>query len=252
MPDPPKFAARFLEQFSQKGLASFFVKKEKVVEQLLPITAPAGGPVRVAEAEAVAEAVTEAEEEGVDEIVVIQPPPATAPAGPAAPSLPKPKPVKTASPISAKPGPATKPAQRAISSFFPKPSPKTANSQPPAKRKKSGSSSQPGTTSAGPIVGTSQVLEPIELGSSPPADELSETNNGDAAHCDPLDGLNAEELQDMLEKASAAAAATTSAWTGMFKPKPVPRCMGHGEPAKMWTVNKPGINKGRKFYLCSR
>jgi AP endonuclease-2 len=31
-----------------------------------------------------------------------------------------------------------------------------------------------------------------------------------------------------------------------------PKCTVHGEPAKEYTVNKPGPNKGKTFFICSR
>jgi len=43
-----------------------------------------------------------------------------------------------------------------------------------------------------------------------------------------------------------------SQWSALFKPRPIPNCIEHGEPCKEYTVNKPGINQGRRFYLCSR
>jgi AP endonuclease-2 len=43
-----------------------------------------------------------------------------------------------------------------------------------------------------------------------------------------------------------------SQWNTLFKPRPIPNCIKHGEPCKEYTVNKPGINQGRRFYLCSR
>ncbi|KAH9933485.1 Endonuclease/exonuclease/phosphatase [Fomitopsis serialis] len=43
-----------------------------------------------------------------------------------------------------------------------------------------------------------------------------------------------------------------TAWAGLFAPLKPPNCSVHSEPAKLWTVNKPGPNKGKKFYLCSR
>ncbi|KAK4698543.1 hypothetical protein P7C70_g7729, partial [Phenoliferia sp. Uapishka_3] len=48
------------------------------------------------------------------------------------------------------------------------------------------------------------------------------------------------------------AASTSAAWSTLFTPKALPMCDGHNEPSKLWTVNKPGLNKGRRFYLCSR
>ncbi|KAI9009505.1 Endonuclease/exonuclease/phosphatase [Gaertneriomyces semiglobifer] len=40
-------------------------------------------------------------------------------------------------------------------------------------------------------------------------------------------------------------------WRSLLRPAPIPNCY-HGEPAKEWTVNKPGPNRGRMFYLCAR
>lgn len=42
------------------------------------------------------------------------------------------------------------------------------------------------------------------------------------------------------------------AWTDLLAPTQVPLCLVHGEPAKEYTVNKLGPNKGKKFFLCSR
>jgi len=42
------------------------------------------------------------------------------------------------------------------------------------------------------------------------------------------------------------------AWSTLFAPMPVPKCFVHGEPAKEFRVNKPGPNKGKTFFLCSR
>lgn len=42
------------------------------------------------------------------------------------------------------------------------------------------------------------------------------------------------------------------AWTTLLAPTQIPKCLVHGEPAKEFTVNKPGPNKGKRFFLCSR
>jgi len=41
-------------------------------------------------------------------------------------------------------------------------------------------------------------------------------------------------------------------WNTLLAPTPVPKCNVHQEPAKELTVNKPGQNKGKKFFICSR
>lgn len=42
-------------------------------------------------------------------------------------------------------------------------------------------------------------------------------------------------------------------WRQLFnRPKPAPLCKGHGEPCRLLTVSKRGLNQGRKFYACAR
>lgn len=45
---------------------------------------------------------------------------------------------------------------------------------------------------------------------------------------------------------------STQSWSNLFARTEPPKCIVHGESAKEFTVNKPGPNKGKKFYLCSR
>ncbi|KAG8817226.1 Class II abasic (AP) endonuclease, partial [Serendipita sp. 399] len=50
----------------------------------------------------------------------------------------------------------------------------------------------------------------------------------------------------------AAAAGKKEAWSTLMQPLQAPKCTVHGEPTKLLTVNKPGPNKGKTFYVCSR
>jgi AP endonuclease-2 len=43
-----------------------------------------------------------------------------------------------------------------------------------------------------------------------------------------------------------------TAWSNLFTRMEPPKCTVHGEPAKEFTVNKTGPNKGRSFFVCSR
>lgn len=42
------------------------------------------------------------------------------------------------------------------------------------------------------------------------------------------------------------------AWSAILAPTPIPPCTVHNEPAKEYTVRKPGPNKGKRFFTCSR
>ncbi|KAJ5652450.1 Endonuclease/exonuclease/phosphatase [Penicillium longicatenatum] len=41
-------------------------------------------------------------------------------------------------------------------------------------------------------------------------------------------------------------------WSKLFTKKPVPRCDSHEEPCISLTTKKPGINRGRAFWICPR
>ena len=45
---------------------------------------------------------------------------------------------------------------------------------------------------------------------------------------------------------------TTAAWSHLLAPIQPPKCLVHNEPAKELTVTKPGPNKGKNFFICSR
>ncbi|THH17846.1 hypothetical protein EW146_g3051 [Bondarzewia mesenterica] len=54
-------------------------------------------------------------------------------------------------------------------------------------------------------------------------------------------------------QASTSSSKTTdAAWSTLFAPVPPPKCVVHGEPARELRVNKPGPNKGKAFFICSR
>ena len=43
-----------------------------------------------------------------------------------------------------------------------------------------------------------------------------------------------------------------AAWSHLLAPIEAPLCDVHKEPTREYTVNKPGPNKGKRFFLCSR
>ncbi|KAJ7483602.1 Endonuclease/exonuclease/phosphatase [Mycena latifolia] len=53
-------------------------------------------------------------------------------------------------------------------------------------------------------------------------------------------------------RASGSNGESKKAWTSLLAPIQPPKCFVHGEPTKELTVNKPGPNKGKNFFICAR
>lgn len=51
---------------------------------------------------------------------------------------------------------------------------------------------------------------------------------------------------------SSSSSKSRSAWKALLAPIQPPHCLVHNEPAKELTVTKPGTNKGKNFFICSR
>ncbi|KAH7871539.1 uncharacterized protein C8R40DRAFT_1054188, partial [Lentinula edodes] len=51
---------------------------------------------------------------------------------------------------------------------------------------------------------------------------------------------------------SSPISSSYEAWKSLLKPREPPKCLVHNEVAKEFRVNKPGVNKGRSFWVCSR
>lgn len=58
--------------------------------------------------------------------------------------------------------------------------------------------------------------------------------------------------QGLFASATPSASQSQAAWSQLMAAVQPPNCLIHGEPAKEHTVNKPGPNKGKTFFLCSR
>jgi AP endonuclease-2 len=50
----------------------------------------------------------------------------------------------------------------------------------------------------------------------------------------------------------AAQQASKEGWTKLFSKRPPPRCESHAEPCISLTTKKPGVNRGRQFWMCPR
>ncbi|KAJ4983498.1 AP endonuclease 2 [Stagonosporopsis vannaccii] len=69
-----------------------------------------------------------------------------------------------------------------------------------------------------------------------PAASASQTPTSPSVLCDP----------------GAAQQASKEGWTKLFSKRPPPRCEGHAEPCIALTTKKPGVNRGRQFWMCPR
>ncbi|KAI0342965.1 DNase I-like protein [Trametopsis cervina] len=111
------------------------------------------------------------------------------------------------------------------------------------------SSSKAGSSSASAIE--------IEVDSAPPqsTSPLNTTTEAAQLEADYRLALELAEENDegpSLTPPTPSSSQSKAAWSTLFTPAQPPKCTVHGEPAKKWTVNKAGPNKGRSFYVCAR
>ncbi|RDB15925.1 DNA-(apurinic or apyrimidinic site) lyase 2 [Hypsizygus marmoreus] len=64
--------------------------------------------------------------------------------------------------------------------------------------------------------------------------------------------LSSQEGPEPAQPVATDTTATKQAWSTLLSPLQPPKCLVHGELAKEFTVNKPGPNKGKKFFICAR
>ena len=111
--------------------------------------------------------------------------------------------------------------------------------------------SHPAATGAPPVVSSAPAIgdakppsaivatartETTPLPAVLPAASASQTTTSPSVVCDP----------------GAAQQASKEGWTKLFSKRPPPRCEGHAEPCITLTTKKPGVNRGRQFWMCSR
>lgn len=224
--EPPRLAAKNWEEFSGKQtlLSTFFGKKGEVKSPPEPAS-----PAADIHSPAVSSPVPQ-----VSAGAGLSTPTQTASTSRAADSLTKKRALsKTNSNAITKKKAKKDPSQQTLGSFFSKPSAKSVTPQ----------------------------AEVIDIDSDAESRTLSQSSQKDAEQ----DQLEADyrlacELAASQEAMSTPSSTPPSrspsesktAWSNLFTPVQPPNCTAHGEPAKKYTVNKPGPNKGRMFYLCSR
>lgn len=120
--------------------------------------------------------------------------------------------------------------QSSISSFF-APPPKPEKKKKKKKRKASDEEQE---------VSTAKKVKSHEVVDISGDDEVPTSSGVRASQEDRLDEVDAVAVVNSAE-----------AWSAIFKKTEAPLCF-HNEPCKEWLTNKPGPNKGRKFWLCQR
>jgi AP endonuclease-2 len=107
---------------------------------------------------------------------------------------------------------------------------------------------------------------PTKSGGQPTPKEIVVVDDSDGDNHQDLDAdfqlalkLSQEEASGLPASQNTLAssravdpAETKAAWSNMFAKVEPPRCTVHDEPAKEFTVNKTGPNKGKTFFVCSR
>ncbi|GAA6035991.1 hypothetical protein JCM8097_005203 [Rhodosporidiobolus ruineniae] len=275
VPDPPAFAARFYSEFSgkQQSIMNFFGKKgDAATPTPLPAAAlpsPSPSP-QLAPSSAPQPSTSASSSASTSAFSASQPLAAKASTLSTSNGSSKKGKGKEKTPDEEKEK-EKKPGQQSLATFF-KPPPKP---EAPAKKKRKKSKtadddSPPPSTSARSRSRSASSSQPKPRPPAPASD-----SDDDILIIDPRDALDgatessprpspssssasqAPPSPASLAAASAAATAainaqSATAWSSIFQAKPPPTCDGHGEPAKLMTVNKTGINKGRRFYLCAR
>ena len=131
--------------------------------------------------------------------------------------------------------------QTKISSFFSKPPVKISSSQQITAR-----SSPPSTIDEGNV----DVDKDVDEDEAEKQRELDEQSQMEA---DRKLALSLYEGADMVDtQVAASSSQCKEAWGHLLAPLQPPVCKIHGEPCKEFTVNKPGPNKGKAFFICSR
>jgi AP endonuclease-2 len=135
--------------------------------------------------------------------------------------------------------------QTRLSSFFTKPTTTTA-----AAPRQSSSSDRVGWCPSSEIIDLCEDSE--EMPSSLPTITSEIRLPADNTNTGNCTSSSSQGKGKENENGKTGACAGATSWSALFTPTPSPLCNVHREPAKEWRVNKPGPNKGKAFFLCSR
>lgn len=154
-------------------------------------------------------------------------------------------PTATKASSKAKNGAPTK-GQTSLQAFFAKPAGKTSTQSEP----------RPQEVSNSP---TTQHESAFDTTETPAPTDIDPSTEGNDDEEDSISDFQADPSSTSPSLASTSGdyspekrIGASLAWGAIFSPHPAPLCRNHSEPCRAWTVNKPGPNHGRKFWLCNR
>ncbi|KZP01650.1 DNase I-like protein [Calocera viscosa TUFC12733] len=139
-----------------------------------------------------------------------------------------------------------------VSSRRPK-SPEKMSSQSKGKSKTSDKKSKNGQMKLSSFFGSKPSGEPSPSNESVSTDASSwrTVSQSTQQSANAVDDVEDDEYWANIIAQSGSSESSKAAWSTLLSRPTAPKCSGHGLPAKEFTVNKPGPNKGKHFYLCS-
>ncbi|PIL25220.1 transcription factor [Ganoderma sinense ZZ0214-1] len=268
--DPPRIAAKYWDEFSGKQtvLSAFFSKGPVVKNGDTPLSDTPTPTPTPAPTEAMTTPARTATSSSPEIERVPTPPADPPPAKKFKPSQPrqpsqsnqstKRKTVETPS-SSKKRKSAPAKGQSSIASFFSKPSASASTSA-----SASASSSAQKAQEVIDVDGDDGDAGAVPTAPDEPMPGISASHSECTTEASTEDQLDADyrlalalaaspsESSSSSQPSGTSSASTAAAWSNLFAPVEAPRCAVHDEPARLYTVNKQGPNKGKTFYLCAR
>ncbi|KZT53397.1 DNase I-like protein [Calocera cornea HHB12733] len=126
-------------------------------------------------------------------------------------------------------------------------------SQSKSKGKTSDKKPKNGQMKLSSFFGSKAVTEPPPASASQSTDSSSNRTISQSTQQSTSGVGDVEDDEDWAKiiSQSESSGSSKAAWSSLLSRPTAPKCSGHGIPAKEFTVNKPGPNKGKHFYLCS-
>ncbi|KAF9220017.1 DNase I-like protein [Gyrodon lividus] len=243
--EPPRLAARCWDEFSgrQTLLSSFFAKGDKATSTGNHSQAP--GSLRPSSSQAPAISVSKITNAVLTDLTQ----------GPSYPDASEFRPFLTTS--NSKDGKDQE--QKSLSP--PSVPPKRKSTDPPLavasranKMQKKGPGPTGQSTLAAFFAQQPSQSQTSKAASDPPSSDvdLSDCLNADYQLALRLSASQDLDTPSQSSLSSASSSGSKAAWSQLMAPVQPPQCVVHGELTKEYTVNKPGPNKGKTFFICSR